>query len=218
VTNELCVIFDSDGTLVDSEALCNQAFVDLLPELDEPVQALTQRYRGKKLAVILADLEARIGHGLPEHFEQQYRGRVSELFAQGLKPMPGVVEMLSTLPFATCVASSGPPAKIRQALEVSGLWSYFDGRVFSAYEVGSWKPDPGLFLHAAEAMGFMPQHCAVVEDSDVGVQAALAAGMHAFHYEQNGYASTVGGAVVFHEMSQLPELLAGLAGKLFSEL
>lgn len=57
--NNICVIFDLDGTLVDSETLCNQAFLDLLPEIGVPVAVLVQRYRGLKLAAILADLSAR---------------------------------------------------------------------------------------------------------------------------------------------------------------
>jgi HAD superfamily hydrolase (TIGR01509 family) len=211
---DLCVIFDSDGTLVDSEKLCNQAFLDLLPELNEPCEALIRRYRGKKLSTILADLQARIGRGLPEFFEQHYREQVSELFTRELKPVPGVVEMLSGLPFANCVASGGPVQKIRHALKVSGLLSYFDGRVFSSYEVGSWKPDPGLFLYAAEAMGFMPQHCAVVEDSDVGIQAALAAGMNAFHYLPEEGATAYAGAVPFSDMSALSRILARAAEQL----
>jgi len=86
---DICVIFDLDGTLVDSETLCNQAFRDLLPELDEPVGALVVRYRGKKLGLILADLGSRLGWDLPDGFETRYRQRVSELFDRELKPVAG---------------------------------------------------------------------------------------------------------------------------------
>ncbi|MDD2725122.1 MAG: HAD hydrolase-like protein, partial [Methylovulum sp.] len=55
----ICIIFDLDGTLVDSEGLCNQAFLDLLPQLNDTVESLIQRYRGKKLASILVDIESR---------------------------------------------------------------------------------------------------------------------------------------------------------------
>lgn len=65
---------------------------------------------------------------------------------------------------------------------MTGLARYFDGRVFSSYEIGSWKPEPGLFLHAAEALGFLPEHCVVVEDSEAGVQAALAARMRVLYF------------------------------------
>ncbi|MDM7852703.1 HAD hydrolase-like protein [Pseudochrobactrum kiredjianiae] len=49
----LCVLFDLDGTLVDSETLCNQAFLDLLPQLNLPLEQITEQYRGKKLSYIL---------------------------------------------------------------------------------------------------------------------------------------------------------------------
>lgn len=206
----ICVIFDLDGTLVDSEGLCNQAFLDLLPKLNETVASLTQRYRGKKLAQILADLERRLCQELPDAFEQQYRQRVAELFSHELKPMPGVPEMLEGMNFPKCIASSGPPLKIRQALQVSGLAPYFGDNLFSSYEVGSWKPEPGLFQYAAKAMGFLPGQCVVVEDSEVGIEAAAAAGMRAFQYVRNGETSPrrVGDAVLFDDMLQLPQLIA----------
>jgi len=209
----ICVIFDLDGTLVDSEGLCNQAFLDLLPQLNETVASLTHLYRGKKLAQILADLERRLCQKLPDAFEQQYRQRVAELFSHELKPMPGVLEMLGVMNFPKCIASSGPPLKIRQALQVSGLAPYFGNNLFSSYEVGSWKPEPGLFQYAAKAMGFMPGQCAVIEDSEVGIEAAAAAGMRAFQYVRNGETSPrrAGEAALFDDMLELPKLLAQFA-------
>ncbi len=211
----ICVIFDLDGTLVDSEGLCNQAFLDLLPQLCDTVESLIQRYRGKKLAQIFTDLEGRLYQKLPDAFEQHYRRRVAELFSRELKPMPGVLEMLEVTNFPKCIASSGPTLKIRQALQVSGLAPYFGDSIFSSYEVGSWKPEPGLFQYAAKAMGFMPCQCAVVEDSEVGIAAATAAGMKAFQYVRNGetLSCRAGDGVLFDDMSQLPQLLAHFASK-----
>lgn len=206
----ICVIFDLDGTLVDSEGLCNQAFLDLLPQLNDTVESLIQRYRGKTLAPILADIEDRLCQKLPDAFELHYRQHVTELFSRELKPMPGVLEMLETMDFPKCIASSGPPLKIRQALQISGLAPYFDDSIFSSYEVDSWKPEPGLFQYAANAMGFMPSQCVVVEDSEVGIEAAAAAGMKAFRYVRKGEASScwIGDEVSFDNMLQLPRLLA----------
>ncbi len=211
--NRVCVIFDLDGTLVDSEALCNRAFLDLLPQLNETVGNLVLRYRGKKLAAIIADIENLIDQSLPDAFEQHYRQRVSELFRCELKPMPGVIEMLEELNLPRCVASSGPMPKIRQSLEVSGLAPYFGDSLFSSYDVGSWKPEPGLFQHAAKAMGFTTGQCVVVEDSDVGIEAATAAGMRAFHYVHNGEDAVYGGESVelFDDMLLLPKLLTDFA-------
>ncbi|MDF1811526.1 MAG: HAD hydrolase-like protein [Verrucomicrobiales bacterium] len=90
--NISCIIFDLDGTLVDSEGLCNQAFLDLLPELDCSLDEMITRYRGQKLALILADIEKRIGRKLPADFEKHYRARISELFDTELDPMPVVPE------------------------------------------------------------------------------------------------------------------------------
>ncbi|MFA6051724.1 MAG: HAD-IA family hydrolase [Candidatus Babeliales bacterium] len=209
----ICVIFDLDGTLVDSEGLCNQAFLDLLPQLSDTVESLIQRYRGKKLAQIFADLEGRLCQKLPDAFEQHYRQRVAELFSRELKPMPGVLEMLEVTNFPKCIASSGPLLKIRQTLQVSGLAPYFGDSIFSSYEVGSWKPEPGLFQYAANAMGFMPRQCVVVEDSEVGIEAAALAGMKAFQYVQNGETSLcrAGNEVSFDDMLLLPQLLAHFA-------
>ena len=204
---DLCVIYDLDGTLVDSEGLNYQAFLDLLPELDDTAEALLNRYRGKKMTLIFADLEHRLGRKLPEDFEDRYRNHVAELFESGLKPMPGVHEMLTATAYPRCIASSGPRAKISQALEVCGLAPFFGGHIFSSYEVGSWKPDPGLFLHAAQAMGFSPERCVVVEDSPAGVKAAAAAGMKVLLYAPEANGSAAPGVAAFRDMSELPRLL-----------
>jgi HAD superfamily hydrolase (TIGR01509 family) len=178
----LCVIFDLDGTLVDSEKLCNQAFIDLLPFITDSVENLIRQYRGRKLSSILADIEMRFGEKLPIDFEATYRHRVDELFEFYLQPITGVPEMLKTLEYPFCVASSAPMAKIRKALNVTTLSHYFSDRLFSSYDIGSWKPEPGLFLYAASRMGFSPEHCVVIEDSDVGIEAARLAGIYALKY------------------------------------
>lgn len=207
---EICVIFDLDGTLVDSETLCNQAFVDLLPELGEAVEVLVAKYRGKKLALILADLELRLGVHLTSDFEARYRERVAELFALDLRPTVGSPEMLASIAFPYCLASSGPLTKIKHALQVSGLEPFFGTRIFSSYEVGSWKPEPGLFLHAAGAMGFAPNRCVVVEDSEVGVEAAAAAGMRVLRYAPQQGEQNLRQCASFSDMALLPGLLRSL--------
>ena len=80
------------------------------------------------------------------------------------------------------MASSGPLKKIEQALEVTELAKFFSGNVFSSYEVDSWKPEPGIFLHASKAMNVAPEQCLVVEDSEAGIEAGLAGGMTVVFY------------------------------------
>lgn len=205
--NIACVIFDLDGTLVDSEGLCNQALLDLLPEIDRPLGEMVERYRGQKLARILADIEQRTCRKLPADFERTYRSRVEALFETELQPMPGVLELLESVRHPLCVASGGPREKISKALSVCSLTRFFGDNVFSSYEVNSWKPDPGLFLHAARVMGYPPRSCAVIEDSLPGIQAAAAAGMQAFLYLPEEGVSPDHAVVAFESMRDLPRLL-----------
>jgi len=206
--SRLLVIFDLDGTLVDSESLCNQAFLDLLPSLNETVEELVDQFCGRKLSETLSEIERRVSSPLPEGFEQSYRQRVADLFATKLRPVEGVPEMLKALALPFCIASSGPPEKIKHALTVTQLAPFFGERFFSSYIVHSWKPDPGLFLHAAATMGFAPENCVVVEDSPVGLAAAAAAGMQALHFAPS--LKTLKNMHTFSCMSELPLILQGM--------
>ncbi len=201
-----CLIFDLDGTLVDSEPLCSQAFLDLLPEIELPLTGLMKRFRGRKLSGILADLEGIIGRSLPIGFEQDYRAQVEHLFKTELVAFPGVPEALSEISLPMCIASSGPRAKIDSALEKTNLKRFFGSRIFSSYDVGIWKPDPGLFLHAAHEMRVSPERCAVIEDSEVGVRAAKSAGMNVLLFCEGADPNI--GTETFNSYSQLPERLA----------
>lgn len=207
-TTPACVIFDLDGTLVDSEGLCSQAFLELLPDLDDTVDSLTARYRGLALVHILEDLESRLSCPLLPDFERRYRERVAALFETDLKPNPGTEEMLGRIRVAKCVASSGPRPKIVHALRKCGLARYFGDRLYSSYDIGSWKPDPGLFQYAARSMGFPPDRCIVVEDSEVGLQAASAAGMRSLYYSPGMPSEERKRDGAFSCMQELPRLIA----------
>jgi HAD superfamily hydrolase (TIGR01509 family) len=178
VSTTEAVIFDCDGTLVDSETLSAEVFSELLAGLGhaaEPGEILLA-FRGRQLATCIAELRARFGT-IPADFEAAFRARTFEVYRERLREIAGAAELLGALVHPVCVASNAPRAKIELCLEATGLARFFGGRIYSAYEVGAWKPDPGLFLHAAAAMGAAPARCLVVEDSEAGVVAARAAGM-----------------------------------------
>lgn len=205
------VIFDCDGVLVDSEPLGLRVIIDSVREHGLEVtwaDAMTH-YRGAKMGEIVEDLSRRLGRALPDDFVPQLRARMAEVFRQELKPIPGVAEALDKIKLPICVASSGPREKITLTLSLAGLLPRFETRIFSAYEVKSWKPAPDLFLHAAAACGAAPASCAVVEDSLFGVQAGLAAGMNVFAYHPDGDGTELKslGATIFRDMNQLPDLL-----------
>src|SRR5690606_4473752 len=125
---------------------------------------------------------ARYGRAVPEACLERYRARVEAAFRASLEPVPGVREALDAIDLPVCVASSGAPEKVRLPLGLRGLRERFEGRIFSARQVARGKPHPDLSLLAAETMGAAPERCAVIEDSEPGVRAAIAAGMRAFGY------------------------------------
>jgi HAD superfamily hydrolase (TIGR01509 family) len=179
------VIFDADGTLVDSEApgldvLHQQA---LALGLAWERAALHDRFRGVRMADCAARLAAEAGRsepGFADDLLQRIRADMAVRFRQGLSPMPGASELLRRLAIPFCVATNGPREKVELTLGLTRLLPLLAGRIHSAYEVGSFKPDPGLFLHAAASMGIDAERCAVVEDSLPGIEAGLAAGMRVF--------------------------------------
>ncbi len=203
------VLFDCDGTLVDSEMLCNQGLVELLGELGAEVslEALVRDYRGRKLSETLATLESQLDISLGNTFVDRYRQRVSELFDQQLQPTEGIHDALKAIHQKKAVVSSGPMHKIRQSLSLCTLLEHFDDHIYSSFEVGIWKPDPKIYLHAARALGVPPEHCAVVEDSLVGVQAGVNAGMTTFFYNRFDEPLPHDSVVSFRDMRELPALI-----------
>jgi len=179
------VIFDCDGTLVDSEELGTSVLLEMAWELGLhlPLRQTNLLFRGWQLDRCVAQIQTWLGRKLPDDFVAQVRLRTRSTFEEKLQPIPGAVELVRSLRLPMCVASSGPREKIELSLSLTGLLPYFKDRIFSGYEVGSWKPDPGLFLHAAHTLGVEPARCAVVEDSLVGIQAGVAAGMQVFAYQ-----------------------------------
>jgi HAD superfamily hydrolase (TIGR01509 family) len=202
-----CVLFDLDGTLVDSEWLGNQAILDVLPIESESIETLTTRYRGLELASILNDLAKLHGLKLPDDIVAIYRQRMGELFDSRLRAFPGANEMLASLAQPKCIASGGPPEKIQRSLRLTKLAHHFEERIFSSYVLNSWKPEPDLFLHAASEMGFAPHDCVVIEDSEVGVRAARSAGMQVIQFCPHPEL-VVPGARTVSELCKLTELLS----------
>lgn len=204
-----CIIFDCDGTLVDSEKLGNQVVIDLFAEYGVVVEPDEYRrlYRGVQLLEIIARLEAAHDVKTADDFVPRYRQRLDAMLEQRLQPIPGIRDVLAHLSLPKCVATSAPQEKLRLCLGVTGLRPFFGDNLFSSYDINSWKPAPDLFLHAAQTMGFAPAECAVVEDSPVGVAAGLAAGMTTIHFNHNSEHEAIEGVVAIEHMAELPAVL-----------
>lgn len=205
------VIFDCDGVLVDSETLGNRILVEFVAEfgLILKLEEAILLFKGCKMADCLAVIEQRLGRKMPQDFVTQLRTRTAKAFEGELLPVQGIEAALDKINLPICVASSGPIEKIKLALRVTNLLPRFEGRIFSSYEIGSWKPAPDLFLYASENLGVNAQFCTIVEDSILGVRAGIAAGMKVLGYSSQSEAIQLGacGARVFYSMYQLPDLL-----------
>jgi len=207
------IIFDSDGVLVDSEIIALTVLARTASEegaaigVDEAIRC----FRGRKMADCVRDIERRLGRSVRETFVTDLRRATALAFDTELKPVEGIHAALAEIAVPVCVASNGPMSKLTHTLGLTKLLDHFEGRIFSAYEVGSWKPDPGLFLHAARTLGVHPSRCVVVEDSLPGIHAAKAAGMQVLGFTGGDPDAelALGAACekLLHRMSDLPGLL-----------
>ena len=176
------VLFDCDGVLVDSERVAVECIVELAARFGARFgfEEALRRFTGGRMADTLRHIEERGRCKLPDGFEDDLRAHMATEFEHRLEPIEGAAALVEALDVPYCVVSNGPRSKMEVTLRVTGLLDHFAGRIVSAYEVGVWKPDPALFLHAARMLGVAPERCAVVEDSDYGIAAGVAAGMQVF--------------------------------------
>ncbi len=206
------VIFDSDGTLVDSERMAAGLLRELLAERDIylPHDEVLRRFRGVQFAIFVGELCEQHDHLDAEPFMRDFRSRSLDLFAAGLEAMPGALDFVRQLQLPKCVASNGPRAKIETCLKTAGLWDAFDGNIVSAYEVNAWKPSPELIVAAAQLLKLAPRQCLLVDDSIPGVQAGLAAGTQVAGYGDTDF-SQFEGRPGFHRVPDYAALKALLA-------
>ena len=180
------VIFDCDGVLVDTEGATNALLADNLSRYGPALTAeqCIEKFVGGTMADVGRHAQ-NDGYDLPDTWiDEIYREMFARL-AEGVDLLPGVMDMLdqldrSAIPY--CVGSNGPMKKMEITLGPSGLWQRLEGRIFSPHVIGMEhaKPAPGLFLHAAHAMGVAPADAIVVEDSYGGACAARSAGIRCF--------------------------------------
>jgi HAD superfamily hydrolase (TIGR01509 family) len=181
------IIFDCDGVLVDSELISSQVMSDIFKSIgiNMSPQAVFDKLRGGSMNKTIAFAESKIGK-LPVDIEKEYRLRSYEAYRKEMTPIPGITEVLSKLSIAKCVGSNGPQSKIKLNLQITGLDQFFDEKcIFSAYDVNKWKPDPSLYLYAAEKFDLPPEKCLVIEDSISGATAAYNAGMRCLGYARD---------------------------------
>lgn len=182
MSNSPAVIFDLDGTLVDSEPNYYEAGRRLLARHGVPDYTWEQhtRFIGISTRETLEILRAEYGLTVPVEELLDSKNRIYlELARTATEPFPEMrrfVEMLHAAGHPMAVASGSSRAAIEAILAATGLEPLLPV-IVSAEEVGRGKPEPDVFLEAARRLGFDPADCVVVEDAPPGAEAAHRAGM-----------------------------------------
>ncbi|MGD0902466.1 MAG: HAD family phosphatase [Terracidiphilus sp.] len=172
-------LFDCDGTIVDSMPLHYIAWKTAFSEWNCPFpEDLFYSWGGKPTREIVSTLNKMHGLAMPvealaEHKEELYFKMLPQL-----KAIPEVLEQIEAqhgrIPFA--VVSGGRRESVLRSLTALHLLDKFD-TIVGAEDYTNGKPAPDAFLVAAARLGVAPKDCLVFEDTDLGVQAATAAGM-----------------------------------------
>jgi beta-phosphoglucomutase len=175
------VIWDVDGTLVDTAELHFRAWVDLCRDLGyDFTRADFAATFGRRNPEIIRHLfgdrfDAAAVDDLGHRKEELYKAAAR----QGVSLLPGARDLLEGLHaagFRQAIGSSAPRGNVDLILEMTDSARFFDA-ISSAEDTQRGKPDPRVFLVAAEKLGVPPRHCVVMEDAVAGVEAARAGGM-----------------------------------------
>ncbi|MBC2605519.1 HAD family hydrolase [Pelagicoccus albus] len=211
MTYDVGFIFDWDGVVVDSSKQHAESW-DIMSER-EGLPLFDGHFKmgfGKRNEVIIPEIlkwatEPDEVARLAFLKEETYRSIVKK---SGLQPLPGVAAFLKSLidnGQRRVVGSSTPRANIEAVTDIIGLAGCFEG-VVAAEDVSRGKPDPEVFLKAADLISMKPERCVVFEDSFSGIEAGLAAGM------------TVVGIATTNPLASLVEAGVALAVESFEEL
>ena len=185
------VLWDMDGTLVDSAEYHWQAWRDAMSRAGFPVthgqflatfgqrnDSILRQWLGETAT---PELIQRIGDAK----EALYRQLVRE---HDIAPLPGALEWVNLLHrqgWGQAIASAAPRANVETILDVLHASRCFQV-IVSADDVHRGKPDPEVFLIAANKLGVAFKHCIVVEDAEYGIEAARATGMKSIGVSQSG--------------------------------
>lgn len=175
------VIFDLDGTLVDSMWVWSQIDIDYLGlygfDVPGELQGIVEGMGFTEVAVYFKER-----FGIPSSIEEiksTWQEMAMDKYCYDVPLKPGVEEFLPFLKergFSIAVASSNAYGLIDAVLKSHGIRGYFDN-IITACEVNKGKPAPDVYLEAARRLNVLPNQCLVFEDIVAGIQAGKAAGM-----------------------------------------
>ena len=210
------VIFDCDGVLVDSEGPLGEVVAADLR--GRGFDITPQEFHDRFVGGIMTDVAKRLiaaGADLPPSWVDDMYDAIFRRMSEGVPVSDGIHDLLDWLDAQgtkVAVASNGPMGKMERSLGPSGLFDRLKGRIFSAHDHGTSKPEPGLLLLAAQAAGGAPERAVMVDDSPVGAWAARDAGMGFCGYVEHGNHTKMKneGVALVHSMQELQRAFAAL--------
>jgi HAD superfamily hydrolase (TIGR01509 family) len=215
------VIFDMDGVIVDSEVYWEQyedrIYADMLPE-DLDASSVLQQVKGMNYIEIYDFLRREYGADITrEEFIGRYDDLAETIYGEEVQIMDGFDDLLTDLKdkgITVALASSSPREWIDHVLERFDLEDSF-ALTLSAEEIeADSKPQPDIYLEAAERLEEDPADCIAVEDSPNGIMAATQAGMTCIAYrsESNADEDLSHADAIVEGPDELREKLAELTG------
>jgi len=180
-SNKKAIIFDMDGVIVNNITYHIKALKIFLKQFGKEVtnEEFQNHYNGRTIQEVILELKPEADHEevmrLSEEKEKIYR----DLYKADLAPTPGLIEFLSSAKKAglkMAVATSAITANADFTLDGLAIRDFFDA-VIDSTMVKKGKPDPQIYLKAANELNISPENCVVMEDALAGIQSAKSAGI-----------------------------------------
>lgn len=216
------ILYDCDGTLIDSEHIAGSVCAEALSALGYPItmREFNARFNGVPAAKTWEILRAELPFALPDGFNARVDAEIHRRYETELFIIPDVVETIHAIDGPRAVASSTGLVRLKKNLEFTGLAPLFGEHIYSASQVARGKPAPDVFLFAASQLGVDPAHALVIEDSVAGVTAGIRAGMRVIGFAGANHGAAdladrlakAGALTVIHAMPELPPIVAQLRG------
>lgn len=180
----MLIIWDFDGVIADTEHLATDKYIELAKNYgidltrEDIIKHILGKGQTKQLEALLS-----IGKNANADIVKFINDQISEAVSKDISLTNNIEEIFKLKDFAQCVATGNSLVGIKARFEPLNLGRYFnDENTFSASFVKYGKPEPDLFLYAAEKMNYAPKECVVIEDSIYGIMAGLKANMTVVAY------------------------------------